>query len=178
MRSWTRYKTAGQNCLRFWVRKVSGSGNYGAGRNDRLLRKELMAVLMNRFDGIINEMNCHEEAPYGIGLTEKAQAVWHGLADLMRQKELSEVVEALELAGILGHEEARHFLRAGARKQQVIKEATGLLQPLSTPPTFGIEGIMKALKRALSFKYEKRHLIDTVESGITESGIMRFIYAY
>ena len=160
------------------MRNVSGSGNYGAGKNDRLLRSELMAVLMNRFDGMIDEMNCREEAPHGIELSERAQAVWHGLADLMRRKELSEVVEALELAGILSHTEARHFLRAGARKQQVIKEATGLLQPLSTPPTFGIEGIMKALKRALSFKYEKRHLIDTVESGITESGIMRFIYAY
>ena len=94
-----------------------GSSKDRAGK-DRLLRRELMVVLMERYDSI----RAHE------GHLETARGILDALADLMRRRNLPKVVETLEICGILSSEEARHFLGEGST-QQVIEEAFASSSP-------------------------------------------------
>ncbi len=86
---------------------------------------------MGRYENILSSIN-HEEWPEA-ELQGMALSILDSLADLMKRRELSEVVYALEMCGILGRKEALHYIGEG-RAQQVIKEATGLLQSLPTLP--------------------------------------------
>lgn len=103
---WRRY-TNGQ----LFLGAEMGSSGYGAGKG-RLLQKELMVVLMHRYDSVMA----------GEGHLEVARGILDALADLMRRRNLSRVVETLEICGIISHAEARHFLGADS-EQQVIEEA-------------------------------------------------------
>ncbi len=81
-----------------------------------------MTVLVGKYALMANhEAEC-------TGLSGKAFSILDALADLMRRRDLGEIVEIMELCGILGREEAQHFLRS--RAQKATKEATGLLQAL------------------------------------------------
>lgn len=98
---------------------VRVSGNYGSGKKYRLLRKELEVVLMNRYmvtrsgDGIILE----EER------RNMALCIIDALFDLQHKGDLSEIVEALEISGVLSPSEARHFLGIGSLRQSTLEEA-------------------------------------------------------
>lgn len=108
---------------------MDGSGNYGTGKNGKR-RRELMAVLMTRYQNLVSVISHQEAAWPEEELSERAISILEALSDLMRRKELTGTVGSLEICGILSHEEAEHFLGTG---QQTIKEAKCLLQSPSTP---------------------------------------------
>ena len=75
-------------------------------------------VLMSRYDSVRSDEDRLEEA----------WCVADALVDLVMRRNYFEVVETLELCGIISHREAMHFLGAD-RWQQTVEEAKGLLQP-------------------------------------------------
>lgn len=92
---------------------MDASVKHGAGKNGKLRRERLKVVLMSRFE----ESN------------GTAQSIWDALADLMKGRDLSEVVETLEICGILSHSESLEY-----EEQQAIEEARASSSPIYAAP--------------------------------------------
>jgi hypothetical protein len=114
---------------------MRGSISYGSGKKHGLLREELKELLMSRYmvarsgEGIILDE----------GRRAEALCIVDALLGLRQHEDYLEIVQSLEMSGVLSAKEARHFLGISSRRQLTLERAAlpplpGSLLSLETLP--------------------------------------------